>query len=95
MEIILILWCVCGVIAAMIASRKGRSGCGGFALGFLLGPLGIVWALVMRTDHRKVDEKAVKSGEMKKCHACAELVKAAATKCRYCGETLNTLNMHR
>ena len=34
-----------GFIASAIAGGKGRSGCGGFAIGFLLGPLGIVWAL--------------------------------------------------
>ena len=89
MEVILIIWVVCGIIAAAIAGGKGRSGCGGFAIGFLLGPLGIIWALVMKTDQTKVDDKAVKSGEMKKCPACAELVRTEATKCRHCGETLN------
>ena len=89
MEVILIIWVVCGIIAAAIAGGKGRSGCGGFAIGFLLGPLGIIWALLMKTDQANINNKAVKSGEMKKCPACAELVKAEATKCRHCGETLN------
>ena len=84
----LVIWLVCGLIAAAIASGKGRSGCGGFAIGILLGPLGIVWALVMSKDEAKVEDKAIKAGMMKKCPACAELVKMEATKCRHCGETL-------
>lgn len=37
----------CGAGSAMILSRKGQSGCAGFALGFLLGPIGLIVALVL------------------------------------------------
>lgn len=87
--LVLILWIVFGIIAAVIASEKGRSGCGGFALGVLLGPFGILWALLMRRDQANIDDTALKSGEMKKCPACTELVRVEATKCRHCGEDLN------
>ena len=83
------IWIVCGLIAGAIASGRGRSSCGGFATGFLLGPLGIIWALVMPKDQAVIDEESLKSGEMKKCPACAELVKSEAIKCRHCGEELN------
>ena len=83
------IWVICGFIAGSIASGRGRSGCGGFATGFFLGPLGIIWALVMKKDQSTLDKEALKSGKMKKCPACAELVKAEATKCRHCGEDLS------
>ena len=84
------IWVVFGLFASAIAEGKGRSAGGGFALGLLLGPFGIIWALFMSKNQAKVDDKAVKSGKMKKCHACAEVVKLEATKCRHCGEALNT-----
>lgn len=37
MEILFLLWIGCGIAASLVASQKGQSGCGGFALGFLLG----------------------------------------------------------
>ena len=89
MEVILIIWVVCGIIAAAIASNKGDSGCFGFILGILLGPIGVIIALLSSPKQAKLDERVLKSGKMKKCPACAELVKAEATKCRHCGETLN------
>jgi len=91
MEILLIIWIVCGVIGGMILSNKGRSGCGGFALGFLLGPFGIIIALVMGTDHKELENRSLSGGEMRKCPSCAELVRAEAAKCRFCGSDLPPL----
>lgn len=46
MEIILVpvLWCVCGIFAGVVASSKGRSGCGWFLAGLVFGPIGLIAA---------------------------------------------------
>ena len=83
--VILIIWLLFGVAGGMILSNKGRSGCGGFALGFLLGPIGLVIALVMQTDHKELEHRSLQGGEMRKCPSCAELIRLEAKKCRFCG----------
>ena len=42
----LIIWLAFGVVGGMMMSSKGRSGCGGFFLGFVLGPIGLAFALI-------------------------------------------------
>jgi len=66
----LLIWLICGVIAAAIASKKGE-GCAGFILGLLLGPFGILFAILS-------------SGNRKPCPFCKEMIHKDATVCPRC-----------
>jgi hypothetical protein len=85
---LLFVWFAFGIAGGLIMSNKGRSGCGGFALGFFLGPIGLIIALVIGTDHRELERRSLQQGGTRKCPTCAELVRVEASKCRYCGSEL-------
>jgi len=87
MEALLILWFLFGLAAALIANAKGRSGCGWFALGFFLGPFGLIVALLPSRE-QKEQQLALKrgvAGDYRKCPFCAEPIRREAVKCKHCG----------
>lgn len=81
-------WLMFGVLAAVVASNKERSGWGWFLLGMLLGPFGFALSLVVSKDESAAERNALSSGAVKKCPFCAELIKSEALVCRYCGRDL-------
>lgn len=93
---ILGLWVVAlaialAVVSAEVASAKGNSS-GAAALGGLLfGPLGLLMAWAYPVDGRALEDQQLRRREMRRCPACAELVRVKAIKCRYCGDELPPL----
>jgi hypothetical protein len=65
-----VIWLICGIIGAMIGSKKGAGGTG-FCLGVLLGPIGILIAIFMK-------------GSGRKCAYCMEFLNPQATVCAHC-----------
>lgn len=95
MEYALVVWIICGLIAGYIYKSKGRSYGVGCIAGFLLGPIGIILALVssksdtgIQKQNQQREAKLVASGEMKRCPHCAEIIRSDAKVCRYCGNSV-------
>jgi len=82
---IVTIWILCGAVSAFVASHKGRSGCGWFLLGALLGPFGLILALVIPSNAARIEREAIQSGSYQTCPYFAAWVPTESAKCRYCG----------
>jgi hypothetical protein len=82
-----VVWLVCMIITALVASSKNRSP---IAWALLAIPLGLIATVVVACSSKLPDSAAAPvngndSESTKTCPRCAENVKAAAQICRFCG----------
>ena len=81
MAFLVVCWLIVACLCAAIAMAKGRSAIGWFILGFLFGPLALLFASAMSSAPKY--SRAVEH-PFKKCPSCAEQVHIDAARCKHC-----------
>lgn len=84
----IVLWGIFGVIAGAISNGRGNGFGGGCLWGLILGPIGILIALLYAPSAKTVEQRQLASGKFRKCPFCAESIRIDAVVCRYCGRDL-------
>ncbi|MFF8323296.1 hypothetical protein ACH49M_03310 [Rhodococcus qingshengii] len=77
--VLVAVWLVCGMVAAVIAARKSRSAGGFFVLGFLFGPIGVLVAILAARGN----PAAPKGSRSVTCPRCNAQQNISATQGQY------------
>jgi uncharacterized protein with PIN domain len=100
---IFFFWLLCSILGATILSSSNHAGTG-FLLGAILGPFGVLFALVMSSgknkdiEQKRHEEQMQSMADLKsdkenkkqerECPYCAETVLQKAKICKHCGSEL-------
>lgn len=103
---IFFIWFLCSILGAAILSRYNKAGTG-FLLGAILGPIGVLFTLVMRSGESKKEDQKRHEEQMKvmaelkasneaskperECPYCAESILAKAKVCKHCGNDVEPI----
>jgi hypothetical protein len=79
---------VFGVIPALIARSKGRNFLLWWLYGALASPIAFVHAMLISPNRATVGGKASRSGALRRCPHCGEVIAQEAEMCRHCGRTV-------
>lgn len=85
------LWALCVALAAVLYHRRGRPALYGALAGLLLGPVGILLAVVSSPDAAALEARQIAGGAMRRCPSCGELARQGAAVCPHCQRALPAL----
>ena len=93
MEVLIVVTAIAlGLTTGAIAQSKGYSFVGYFILGSLLPIIGVLLAIGLHPNTTAIERQQLASGGSRRCPFCAEVIRAEAKVCRYCGRELPAMS---
>lgn len=81
--ILILAWMLFGIVSAVVARKKGRSGCAWFSLGLLLGPIGLLRAYALPSEKKPAAAPAP-AAPLTTCPSCGAPIPRGEGRCPAC-----------